>query len=248
MDFLDKLKAKLKAKGANAWTEEELNELFADDGEFVTDITNHVASCVSTETEGLIKKNKELLSEKKKIQDKLRAGATEDISEYEEKIDELSQANTELNEKLSKIQKDQEKVSKNWLAEKEKLLNQLKSEKSGYNELLIENELNAGLASITLASPAQLPAVKKHLRDTLILVEDGDKRKVVARHIDADGKEAQMGFKDYVEKIWAPSDEGKAFIVSKASGSGANKGARGSDDTHSEDPAANESPFAAAFS
>lgn len=246
MDFISKLREAIKAKGANAWTEEELDALFAEDGEIVTAVTSFVEEKNAEATEGLVKKNKELLGEKKKLQTKIASGSTEDIAEYETRIEELSQQLEQNQEAFQKLQREAEKNSRTWAAEKEKLSKALGTEKEGYNSMLIEAELASGLSQVALR-PEHIPVVKKYLRDNIILVEDGNDRKAVARHIDKDGKEAQMSFADYVKTIWSTSEEGKAFIVSKASGSGVNSGARGSNDSGTDEGGEDENPFSEAF-
>lgn len=251
MNFLAKLREALKAKGANAWTEEEMNALLAEDGDLVTAVTSFVDNRIAEETVGLVAKNKELLGEKKKIQAKLTAGSSEDVAEYEEKLEKATAELEATRESLLKTQKDQERATKTWGLEKEKLSASIKSEKEGFNRMLIENELAVGLEGVNLL-PQHLPLVKKYLKDSIILVEDNEGRKPIARYVDSDGKEVQVPFKDYVQKIWAPSEEGKSFIISKASGSGANQGARGSGENSNQsndsaDDSADDNPFAEAF-
>ncbi len=243
MEFIEMLKEALKAKGANAWTEEELEELFAEEGEVLSSLNTSISEKIDTEIEGLLKKNSQLLGEKKKLQTKLREGSTEDIASYEEKIDLLNEELEKGKEQITKLQREAEKNNKSYTTERDKLSKVLSSEKEAYNALLIENEVTSGLQGVNI-NPAQLPIVKEYLKKNIVLIEEEGKRKPVARHFDEVGKEVQMPFSDYVKTIWSASEEGKSFIVNKASGSGANQGAGGSEDKGTEE---NHNPFAEAF-
>jgi len=225
MTFFEKLKEKIAAMAAEkkiALTAADIDALVGDQ-EIVDAFEEHNDEITEAATTGLSKKNSELLKEKKALQEKVKNGTKEDLTDLEDKISKL----TEDNEKVSGLLAAKEKELKNketkYTVEQKNLADALAGERGKYNSILLENALSQGLGKVNI-DKAYVNVVRSHLKNSLTIVEENGERKAVAKYQDADGKEAQLPFTDYVEKVWAPSDEGKAFIKSQASGgAGANK-------------------------
>lgn len=166
-----------------------------------------VQAAVDSATEGLARKNSELLGEVKK----LKRGAEIDPAEMtalESQIDALKAD-------LTKAQKE----AKTFATKADEFGKLLESESGFTRSLLIEQGLTAELVSAGVKNPAHLKAALAMLKSDAQVVQDGDKR--VA-------KIGDKALKDYV-KEWAAGDDGKHFITAdQNSGGGAFGGGSGS--------------------
>jgi len=220
--YLDKLKEKLTAKVGTALTAADVETLVSDQ-ELTTAMEEDFTEATTEATGGLVKKNAELLKEKKALQEKVKNGTKEELTDLEDRITKLSEENEKLTGTLVAKEKEfKTKLNKTEVDQKT-LTTALESEKSRHNAIILENALSQGLSGVTM-DKAMVNVVRSHLRNNLTIVEENGERKAVAVYKDKDNKDVSLPFKDYVDKVWAPSDEGKAFIKSQASGgAGTNK-------------------------
>lgn len=150
--------------------------------------------------EALSSKNREILSEKKALQSKLRGSDTIDSAEYEKVLAERD----ELKANYAKL----ERTTKQEL---EKLTKTASEKDSALQRYLIDDGLTTNLAKAGVA-PQFIDAAKALLRQQVqIKAEDGNYSAVI-------------GDKALTEAItdWASSDNGKFFVAApKNSGGGA---------------------------
>lgn len=164
-----------------------------------------IDEAVEAATNGLVKKNQELLGELKETR-KSRTIDPAELDKLQAKIDSL-----ELD--LGTAQK----ASK----DKDKLLKQaqdaLVSESGFTQKLLLDNGLTEALVKAGVANQF-MPAVKAMLGTQGKIVAEGDTRK------------AMIGDKELSEFVqsWATSDEGKHYISAPANGGGGASGGSGS--------------------
>lgn len=249
MLFIEKLRAALKAKGANAWTDDDLDGLFAEDGEVLSAVAADIEEKVGEETQGLAKKNKELLGEKKKLQDQIKANQTADVAELERALEERDKQIEDLNTEHAAKLKELSRTNATLTRDLEKAAKERDGERNGYNSMLIETALTKGLSGVKL-NPLHEDLVQEKLRKNIILVDDPETggRKALARYKDADGKEVQSDVKDYITKVWAATEQGKSLILSKASGGAGGSGAGGSSHSdHGDGGDEGDDPFAGLF-
>jgi hypothetical protein len=166
-----------------------------------------VQVAVDSATEGLARKNSELLGEVKK----LKRGAEIDPAE----VTALENQIDALKADLTKAQKE----AKTFASKADEFGKALESESGFTRSLLIEQGLTAELVNAGVKNPAHLKAALAMLKGDAQVVQDGDKR--VA-------KIGDKALKDYV-KAWAAGDDGKHFITAdQNSGGGAFGGGSGS--------------------
>jgi len=167
-----------------------------------------VQVAVDSATEGLARKNSELLGEVKK----LKRGAEIDPAE----VTALENQIDALKADLTKAQKE----AKTFASKADEFGKALESESGFTRSLLIEQGLTAELVNAGVKNPAHLKAALAMLKGDAQVVQDGDKR--VA-------KIGDKSLKDYV-KAWAAGDDGKHFITAdQNSGGGAFGGGGGVD-------------------
>jgi len=166
-----------------------------------------VQAAVDSATEGLARKNSELLGEVKK----LKRGAEIDPAEMtalESQIDALKAD-------LTKAQKE----AKTFAAKADEFGKLLESESGFTRSLLIEQGLTAELVAAGVKNPAHLSGALALLKSGAQVVQDGDSR--IA-------KIGDKALKDYV-KEWAGGEVGKHFVsADQNSGGGAFGGGSGS--------------------
>lgn len=210
------LKDKLKALGEKPLTEADLDALAADP-DVAKAFDEDTEAAVNAATEGLARKNTELLKEKKALQIKVKDGTKESLDDLEETITKLTEQNEELSRTVQSKDKLLKTAESRYNLDTKGLNDKLTAERNRADAMLMDNALSEGLGKITI-DPAMKKIVGSHLRGALTIVEDSGERRALARYLDEKGKEVQLPFAEYVEKVWAPSDEGKAVIKSKASG------------------------------
>ena len=153
-------------------------------------------------------KNKELLDEKKST----KSGAERLLADAQEKIDELTM-------QVDQVKKDYEKQIKALAKERDDAAELAKSEQSANQRLLVDNGLTDALTKAGVRKEL-LAAARAMLKEQgIISIEsEGDMRKAVAKL--EDGK--MLPLNEYIEKHFAASDVGKAFMpASRDSGAGA---------------------------
>lgn len=214
--LLEVLKDKFKALGDREITDADL-EAIASDADVTAAYDAETEESIKEATEGLSKKNVELLKEKKALQLKVKDGTKEDLDDLEKQISDLSEKNEELTRTLTAKEKALKNAETKYGVDTKALNEKLTAERTRADTMLLDKALAEGLGKITI-DPAMKNVVSSHLRGMLTLVDENGERKALAKYADDKGKEVQLPFADYVEKVWAPSDEGKAFIRSKASG------------------------------
>lgn len=241
--LLEKLKEKFKALGDRAITDADF-EALATDADIIAAFEEDTEELVTTATEGLSKKNAELLREKKTLQLKVKDGTKEDLSDLEAQITALTEKNEELSKTLTAKDKTLKNAETRYNVDTKALNDKLTGERNRADSMLLDNALAEGLGKVTI-DPAMRKVVSSHLRNMLTIVDENGERKALAKYSDEKGKEVQLPFADYIEKVWAPSDEGKAIIRSKASGgarddtggkAGKGSGGSGNDEGGSDNP------------
>lgn len=174
-------------------TEEEIEEAKAE-----------LEETVAAETKGLKEKNSELIGRVKK----LREGKPDSSAELEA----AEKKNDELQEALRVATRDKEKAIREKERTEKELSEKLSSETTAVNRMVVDSGLQANLVKLGVKKEA-MATVAGALRQKVTVRVDGDNR--IA---EIDGKPLA----DYLEKVWAVSDEGKFFIPAPGSaGSGA---------------------------
>lgn len=163
-----------------------------------------IDEAVEAATNGLVKKNQELLGELKETR-KSRTIDPAELDRLQSKIDALEMDLGNAN----KASKEQEKALK-------KAQDALASESGFTQKLLLDNGLTEALVKAGVATPL-LPAVKAMLGSQAKVIVDGDARKAV------------IGDKELSEFVsaWATSDEGKHYIAAPGNGGGGASGGAG---------------------
>lgn len=222
------LKGQITQHGANQWTEEQLAALLPD--ELNDSLEDEVLARVNTGTKNLLENKEKILKEKKVLQQKLADTTSVNVEEYDAKIERLTAANDDLTTKLQQQQKTYETSSATIQKELKRTSEFATVEKERVNGLLKRQALNEGLSTLKVI-PDLLPALRVYLGQKISLVEDPttpEGRKAICEIPDENGKAVQMPFDKYLKDIWAPSDEGKAYILNSANGgAGGGVGAAG---------------------
>ncbi len=138
----------------------------------------------------------------------------EDFTRLEHERDELKTALTDMQKNVKTLTKERDEYKT--AAEKEIA--------TSHREL-VENRLTDALTKAGVKKEL-LPAARALLREkgVLSVKTEGDARRAIAS-LQKDGKAEELSLEDYVEKHFATSDEGKAFIPANTdSGSGAGGG------------------------
>lgn len=159
-------------------------------------------------------KNSELLG-------KLKAAKGDEggkLGELQDKIDELT-------ESQSALKREYEKQIKTLSKERDDATTSATSEKNAVERLLLDNGLTEALTKANVRKEF-LPAARALLKERGILSvkSEGDTRKAIAKLI-KDGKESELDLGEYIEKHFASSDEGKAFIPAGQNSGGSSQGA-----------------------
>lgn len=167
-----------------------------------------IDEAVEAATNGLVKKNQELLGELKETR-KSRTIDPAELDRLQSKIDSLESdlGNTQ------KASKEQAKLLK-------QTQDALASESGFTQKLLLDNGLTEALVKAGVATQF-LPAVKAMLGTQGKIIVDGDSRKAV------------IGDKELSEFVssWATSDEGKHYIAAPGNGGGGASGGAGGGST-----------------
>lgn len=163
-----------------------------------------IDEAVEAATNGLVKKNQELLGELKETR-KSRTIDPAELDRLQSKIDSLESdlGNTQ------KASKEQAKLLK-------QTQDALASESGFTQKLLLDNGLTEALVKAGVATQF-LPAVKAMLGTQGKIIVDGDSRKAV------------IGDKELSEFVssWATTDEGKHYIAAPGNGGGGASGGAG---------------------
>lgn len=226
---MNKLLALLKKLGAS---QEQIAEAEA----IIQETEEGHQQAIETEVQGLKKKNQELLK-KLKEQD---GEAAAKVPELEDKIQELTEQNKKLTKDLDTTSKENGRV-------KQELTDKLASEQRAISQMLVDSGLSEGLAKLKVR-PEHIAILKDALSKRATVESEGDVRKAMVMTKDKDGKDLKLPLSDYLEKHWATSDEGKAFLPgsgnsgSGGAGAGGGQGAIGDAARYAElnakDPAA----------
>jgi hypothetical protein len=179
-----------------------------------------IAAAVKDATDGLKRKNDELLAEVKEA----RKGKAIDPAELE-KRDALIE---ELQGQVTAAQK----AAKLAQGEAEKAAKALQGESAYVQSLLVDNGLTAALTAAGVTTAAHLKAVKAMLAGQVQIVAEGEQRL------------AKVGDKPLAEFVstWAKGDEGKYFVAAPnntgggSQGGNASGGARGAAPKRSDFP------------
>lgn len=167
-----------------------------------------IDEAVEAATNGLVKKNQELLGELKETR-KSRTIDPAELDRLQSKIDSLESdlGNTQ------KASKEQAKLLK-------QTQDALASESGFTQKLLLDNGLTEALVKAGVATQF-LPAVKAMLGTQGKIIVDGDSRKAV------------IGDKELSEFVssWATTDEGKHYIAAPGNGGGGASGGAGGGST-----------------
>lgn len=164
-------------------------------------IAEQIKVAVEEATNGLVKKNSELLAELKEARKGKQIDPAE-LDKLQEKIDGLENQLT---------------VSQKTIKEQQKAFEQTKAaldSESGFtSKLLLDNGLTDALVKAGVATPF-LPAVKAMLSSQAKIAIDGDVRKAV------------IGDKDLSAFVteWATSDDGKHYIAAPQNNGGGASG------------------------
>jgi heme-degrading monooxygenase HmoA len=164
-------------------------------------IAEQIKVAVEESTNGLVKKNSELLAELKEARKGKQIDPAE-LDKLQEKIDGLENQLT---------------VSQKTIKEQQKAFEQTKAaldSESGFtSKLLLDNGLTDALVKAGVATPF-LPAVKAMLSSQAKIAIDGDVRKAV------------IGDKDLSAFVteWATSDDGKHYIAAPQNNGGGASG------------------------
>lgn len=167
-----------------------------------------VDALIAEATAPLIAKRDELLTEKKRLQDQLKKGATDPAA-----IERLEGQIETLQGQLEKATADVKDATKR-ASKAEKAL----ETEIGFNrKLLVDNGLTDALTKANVASQF-LPAAKALLASKVEIKTEGDQRKVMVG-------DKELGA--YVTE-WSQGDEGKHYVIApKSGGGGAEGGADG---------------------
>jgi phage I-like protein len=165
--------------------------------------------------EALVKKNKELIEEKRST----KTGAELHLAEARDKIDDLQA-------QLDKISRESEKAIKAALKDRDDHAAALDGERAAVSKLLIDTGIDAALDKAKVL-PQYKAAVKALIREQGVtsIESEGDIRRAVAT-VKKDGKDVKLSLDDLIAKEFAASEQGKAFFAAEGSaGAGAQGGA-----------------------
>ena len=169
-------------------------------------IKEAVDAATEEATEGLKKKNSELLG-------KLKAAQKDSLITPEAHATLQAELDAAQN-KLAEAQK----VAKDAMKEVDKIKKQYETESKVAHNLLVENGLSSALLEAGVKNPAYQKAAKAMLAGQVVLANEGETR--VA-------KVGDKLLKEFVAE-WSKSDEGKAFVDAPGnSGGGATGGGQG---------------------
>lgn len=173
----------------------------------IKDAVSEAVAEVKENTEGLIKKNSELLGKLKKAQ----KGAEIDPADHAALESDLEEARGKL--------RTAEKLAKTATAEAEKSKKSFEGESKVVHDLLVDQGLSAALLENGVKKPQFLNAAKALLANKVTLEADGEKRV------------AKVGDKTLSEHIkeWAGSDDGKEFVDAASNSGGGGGGGKGGD-------------------
>lgn len=164
-------------------------------------IAEQIKVAVDEATNGLAKKNSELLAELKEARKGKQIDPAE-LDKLQEKVDGLE---NQLNASQKTIKEQQKAFEQTKAA--------LDSESGFTSKLLLDNGLTDALVKVGVATPF-LPAVKAMLSSQAKIAIDGDVRKAV------------IGDKDLSAFVteWATSDDGKHYIAAPQNNGGGASG------------------------
>ena len=224
MNFFEILMAKLKVKFPNA-KDEDFADL-ATDAELLAALEEDQSAALDQSVEALKKKNNDLIKEKRTLQQKLRDGGGEDVSQYEAKINDLSDQVTTLTGQIAAKDREITKISNKIKTDTDKLSVELKTEKERNIKTIMDKAILESVGKLDLTNKDLLPIIQDHFSKAFSIIEENGERKVIAKYIGDDGKEAQLAAADYAE-YWAKTTAGQAVVKAKASGGAGDAGAGG---------------------
>jgi hypothetical protein len=164
------------------------------------DVKALIDAAVAEATDGLIKKNRELLTEVRNLKKGDKADPAE-LDRLEAEVERLKTELTAANKSVKDLTKRAETAEKT-----------LETEQSYTQRLLVDNGLAAALTEAGVTSPTMHKAAAA-------LIRTGNKIDIA---VDGDARVAKVGDKalsDFV-KAWAQGDEGKAFVAAPGNGGG----------------------------
>lgn len=172
-----------------------------------TELDEAVKAAVEEATQGLVKKNQELIAELREAK-KGRQIDPSEIEKLESKIEQLTNDLTVA-----------QKASKTVAGDAEKFKKQLEAEAAFTQKLLVDNGLTSELVKANVA-PHFLPAVKAMLASQVAVMADGDSRK------------AMIGDKELSAFVaeWANGDDGKHYVLQQQNTGGGARGSAGASD------------------
>ncbi len=173
-----------------------------------------VESIVAEQTEGLVAKNNELLSEVKKFKTKAKTVEGFDVEDYKR----LKSAEDEIEVKKAEAEGNYkellDKQTNKFTSEIDSLKEQLSGEQSFTRNLLVDNAMTDKLLEAGVAKPL-IPAAKALLmQNEMDIVTEGDKRSAVVKTDDG-----ELGIADFVNK-WTQGEQGSHFLAAPANGGG----------------------------
>lgn len=171
------------------------------DPEVKTELKKIVDAAVEESTEGLKKKNTELLNELKEARKGKQVDPAE-LERIESKLEEVQGQLAEANKQNKKLQTDLEKANKT-----------VEVETGITKNLLADNGLTEALVKAKIAAPF-LPAVKALLLPKITIKVDGETRKALVGDKELDA---------FVTE-WAGTDEGKHYVGAPVNGGGGSGG------------------------
>lgn len=161
---------------------------------------------VDSEVNGLKEKNVSLI---KKLKLARTGEGKADTSALEEKVDELEG-------KLEEATREKDRLTREYTRKEKELSTKAEGESAAVTKLIVEGGLRDSFAKLGVKAQ-QVPYLIAGLRSKVTVRVDGENR--IA---EIEGK--PLG--EYVEKVWAGSDEGKAFIPLRSSGGAGDVGDR----------------------
>ena len=223
MDFFEKLVAALKAKYPEL-KDADLSGL-EDEADIKAAFDEAKSEAIDGAVSSLQAKNNQLISEKRKLQEKIKNGGGEDTEHYETEISKLNEQITQLTGQVTSKDREINKLSTKLKTDVEKIGGELKIERDRNTKSLLDAALAESISKLDLTDKNLLPLVKAHFSQTFQVVEEAGERKVVAKYLDENKKEVQLTAADYAD-YWAKTPEGMAAVKAKASG-GAGENNRG---------------------
>lgn len=215
MGFFEALAAKLKELFPDA--KDDVLAGIANDAALKAAFDEDQSIAIDEAVTALQGKNNDLIKEKRALQLKVKSGTKEDLDDYEAKVNALTEQVATLTGQVTAKDRELNRANTKLKTDTEKLSGDLKVERDRNITSMRDTALMDAVSQLDLANKDLLPLVKSHFASALTVIEEGGERKVVAKYIGADGKEAQLPATDYAA-YWAGTAEGLATVKAKAAG------------------------------